>query len=852
MGSSDPPTFCVVCPDRVIELVAASRSQMLEWVSTVESCLVDLGVIKKEPVEHVYTVCPAVVRKPRVSKEVLEEREAEALMLAARAQVPSTPAPAVHSTPAPAVPSSPVPPVPSSPAPAIPSTPAPATPSVSQPSEHQASSPSSDTSPGLPGPGDRWATSTSADGAGGAETQPRVPPRTKRKEPGGSSTPSDTDMEVNDHRPPPLPSRPHLTATPSTSSLLTPMYPANSLTHPITESSNDSDFVSAEVIAQLRMKRADNLIPEGQHSPTAKASGGVPVSPTLPSITVPNVGKNGASASSPSGKSKELGKDSVPFSLRPREDGAEISSCSSSLSSPSPSPALEQMLGISNSGSNVSPQENEYSLLPSHSGACALPKNSSEITSTNSRPTPRPRHTFKKQERLQDEMHPSDLADFCNDSLSNSIYDNNFKVKASGLNDNENKDVVFGGAKFRKDRDKRKDENENCYGLIFEAPTTPCVPPLPPRHDSLLESPQSPSNLSKTSRQLALSDGEDAPPLPVPRRNTARARLGTAHRMSSPGVSDDLEIPPMPPRRRSPRPSQALSVDSQDEGRADADKPPALPSRPCQSFYIKRPQLTVQSQPQSESSPGGPGTVAQTNGVEAGSSQSGLARMMLLDRAHSLHTVVSLKQTQAEILQSEISMPSLALTLTQKSGHGLALVDWSGLPCVVGWNQRDFPSLHGKLHIGDQLISVNGVKVTSVDVAQKLLRGASTPKITLVLHRMPFARVFAIRRDAEGQSLGIKREGGSGEIVYVDPNGLAAQHGLTAYAAGALCEARCNWFITEINNRPISLFFKENEIEHRLSAVGREISIVVQPSDFVHEIRKQFKKIKNYKHFIAQ
>ena len=82
----------------------------------------------------------------------------------------------------------------------------------------------------------------------------------------------------------------------------------------------------------------------------------------------------------------------------------------------------------------------------------------------------------------------------------------------------------------------------------------------------------------------------------------------------------------------------------------------------------------------------------------------------------------------------------------------------------MGWNQRDFPSLHGKLHLGDQLISVNGVKVTTVDVAQKLLKGATTPKITMVLHRMPYAKVFAIRRDAEGQSLGIKREGGSGEV----------------------------------------------------------------------------------------
>jgi hypothetical protein len=42
------------------------------------------------------------------------------------------------------------------------------------------------------------------------------------------------------------------------------------------------------------------------------------------------------------------------------------------------------------------------------------------------------------------------------------------------------------------------------------------------------------------------------------------------------------------------------------------------------------------------------------------------------------------------------------------------------------------------------------------------------------------------------------------------------------------------------------------QIELRLNAVGREITIMVQPTDYVAEIKKQLKKLKNYKHFIVQ
>ncbi|CAG5116416.1 unnamed protein product [Candidula unifasciata] len=394
-----------------------------------------------------------------------------------------------------------------------------------------------------------------------------------------------------------------------------------------------------------------------------------------------------------------------------------------------------------------------------------------------------------------------------------------------------------------------KDENENFYGLVFDTgpPLTraPPIPPLPSGHYSHSSSPpkdhRAASSSAKnpaasslvqsafhaaSSNKCASLPSETTPPLLLPRKtNSFHASLPSSCTTNT--ESRDV-------LHKGSNLYNTLSVD---------DQPPALPSRSSQSFFIKRPQITGMSSSKITSS--------ESSNKQAGN-VSRLSRTMLLDRAHSLHTVVSLKQTQADILQTEISLPNVTLTITQKAGHGIALVDWNSFSCVVGWNQKDFPSLHGKLHLGDLVFSVNGSRVTSADTAQKLLKQAPSSNIELMLHRMPYAQVFAIHRSAEGQSLGIKRNGGTGEIIYVDPNGLAAQHGLTPYAQSVCGTGRCNWFLVEINNRPLSLFFKDDEIDHRLSAVGREISLVVQPSDFIYEIRRRFKKLRNYKQFITQ
>lgn len=60
------------------------------------------------------------------------------------------------------------------------------------------------------------------------------------------------------------------------------------------------------------------------------------------------------------------------------------------------------------------------------------------------------------------------------------------------------------------------------------------------------------------------------------------------------------------------------------------------------------------------------------------------------------------------------------------------------------------------------------------------------------------------------------------------------------------------WVLTEINGRPLNLFFKESEVKDRLNAVGRDISILVQPLDLITKFKKQLKSMRGHKDYIVQ
>lgn len=225
-----------------------------------------------------------------------------------------------------------------------------------------------------------------------------------------------------------------------------------------------------------------------------------------------------------------------------------------------------------------------------------------------------------------------------------------------------------------------------------------------------------------------------------------------------------------------------------------------------------------------------------------------------LDPMNGSNRKMTLREQQVMQLRREMMHPGgVRLQLRRKDCIGsIGLVDAFGAVWVVGWKQKDHPVLYNALHIGDQLISVAGVAISSAAEAHKTIRGAPGLFVELIIRRIPFGRVYAIRRELDGQCLGLIRDGNTATIVDVVPNSLAARHGLPPKAQSCDGLSLTFWVLTEINGRPLNLFFKDNEIRDRLNAVGRDISILVQPADLVTKLKKQLKSLRGHKDFIVQ
>lgn len=180
---------------------------------------------------------------------------------------------------------------------------------------------------------------------------------------------------------------------------------------------------------------------------------------------------------------------------------------------------------------------------------------------------------------------------------------------------------------------------------------------------------------------------------------------------------------------------------------------------------------------------------------------------------------------------------------------------------MAGWKQKDHPYLHNTFHIGDQLVSINGTVMESALHVKQFIKHVPQ-SLQITIRRVPFGQIFCLKRLVDGEDLGLIREKGTAEINYIVPNSIADKAGLlgkcTFYdehfesSSSSSLANRNNWYITEINNRPLNLFFKNNEVADRLNAIGKEISILVQPFGFIKRLKKQLKTFKNYKDFIVQ
>lgn len=70
------------------------------------------------------------------------------------------------------------------------------------------------------------------------------------------------------------------------------------------------------------------------------------------------------------------------------------------------------------------------------------------------------------------------------------------------------------------------------------------------------------------------------------------------------------------------------------------------------------------------------------------------------------------------------------------------------------------------VHIGDEVTKINDIRVTNAQMAKKTLKSCITEQVDLVIKRLPYAHVMAIRRRQSGENLGIQRLGGTAEVSF--------------------------------------------------------------------------------------
>ncbi|KRX20083.1 Golgin subfamily A member 4 [Trichinella nelsoni] len=219
---------------------------------------------------------------------------------------------------------------------------------------------------------------------------------------------------------------------------------------------------------------------------------------------------------------------------------------------------------------------------------------------------------------------------------------------------------------------------------------------------------------------------------------------------------------------------------------------------------------------------------------------------------------VSLREQETLQLNSEIhSEHPIKFTLSLENILRIAFVNISdGMNKfkISGWQEiQGLVNLRTFVHIGDRLMAIDGRPLDSESQLEECIkRNLDTSRqCEILLKRMPMAKVFLFKRFCDGEDVGLVLKNGKNEIVNVAQDSASWRAGFRAKTESKLHpHLETTWYITEINGRPINMFLKNGECKQRLSAIGREISVVVQRTDFIKAVKHHMTLKKHYRDFI--
>lgn len=153
---------------------------------------------------------------------------------------------------------------------------------------------------------------------------------------------------------------------------------------------------------------------------------------------------------------------------------------------------------------------------------------------------------------------------------------------------------------------------------------------------------------------------------------------------------------------------------------------------------------------------------------------------------------MTLREQQVFQLEKEIGNDMRFKLRKKDCMDTIALINAFGGIWIAGFKPN--PLLY-VLHIGDQLMAINGMTMKSAVDANKFIKSCVGLFINITIKRLPLARVFAIKRDFEGQCLGFVRDGTTATIVEIIPNSLAARCGIPPRVSHFV---KCDGFLSNL------------------------------------------------------
>jgi hypothetical protein len=216
-------------------------------------------------------------------------------------------------------------------------------------------------------------------------------------------------------------------------------------------------------------------------------------------------------------------------------------------------------------------------------------------------------------------------------------------------------------------------------------------------------------------------------------------------------------------------------------------------------------------------------------------------------KRNPLQRKLSLREKQVLQLKHEINTEIRFKLRKKDCVDAIAFVTAYNSVWIAGFKPN--PVLYC-LHVGDQLLAINNIVIKTPADAQKYIKMCSGLFVEVTIRRLPLAGIFLIKREFEGQCLGIIREGSTPNIVDIIPNSISSNIPPRPISA----DEDSTWVITQINFRNISIISQKkfDETELLLNSSGLECCLLLQPSDFIVKIKKELKNLKNHRDYSLQ